>query len=192
MGKMRRGRQPAGTFSSIGLRLRLTSAPRAVSSSDLRSHPERAAMYKHILLPVDGSALSRKAERECIAFAKSIGAKVTAIHVVSRFHLHITPWATPKEMLTTIEKQHEEEAQEIARTMLSALETRAKAEGVKCDSVIVVGDSPYEEIIDNAEKRKCDLIMMASHGRSGVDAVLLGSETVKVLTHAKIPVLVVR
>jgi len=149
-------------------------------------------MYKHIMLPVDGSALSRKAETECIAFAKSIGAKVTAIHVVSHFYLHIQPWATPKQMLTKIEKEHEEEAQEIARTMLSDLETRAKAEGVKCDSVIVVGDSPYEEIIDNAEKRKCDLIMMASHGRSGVHAVLLGSETVKVLTHAKVPVLVVR
>jgi len=148
--------------------------------------------YKHILLPVDGSELSRMAEKECIAFAKSIGAKVTAIHVVSHFHLHIQPWATPKSVHTKIEKEHEEEATEIAQKMISALTKRAKADGVECDSLVVVGDHPYEEIINSAEERKCDLIMMASHGRRGLDAVLLGSETVKVLTHTKIPVLVVR
>ena len=148
--------------------------------------------YKHILLPVDGSDPSRKAEKECIAFAKSIGAKVTAIHVVSHFHLHFQPWATPKSMHTKIEKEHEEEAKEIAQKMISALTKRAKAEGVECDGLVVVGDHPYEEIINHAGNRKCDLIMMASHGRRGLDAVLLGSETVKVLTHSKIPVLVVR
>lgn len=149
-------------------------------------------MYKHIMLPVDGSELSRKTEKECIAFAKSIGAKVTAIHVVSHFYLHIRPYASPKSVLTKIEKEHEQEASEIARKMISELEARAKAQGIKCDGLVVVGDHPYEEIISNAEKRKCDLIMMASHGHKGLDAVLLGSETVKVLTHSKIPVLVVR
>jgi nucleotide-binding universal stress UspA family protein len=148
--------------------------------------------YKHIMLPVDGSELSRKGEKECIAFAKSTGAKVTAIHVVSHFHLHFQPWATPKSVHTKIEKQHEEEATEIAQKMISALTKRAKADGVECDGLVVVGDHPYEEIINSAEERKCDLIMMASHGRRGLDAVLLGSETVKVLTHTKIPVLVVR
>lgn len=148
--------------------------------------------YKHIMLPVDDSELSRKAEKECIAFAKSIRAKVTAIHVVSHFHLHFQPWATPKSVHTKIEKDHEEEATEIAQKMISALTKRAKADGVECDGLVVVGDHPYEEIINNAENRKCDLIMMASHGRRGLDAVLLGSETVKVLTHTRIPVLVVR
>jgi nucleotide-binding universal stress UspA family protein len=148
--------------------------------------------YKHIMLPVDGTELARKAEKECIAFAKSIGAKVTAIHVVSHFHLHFQPWATPKSVHTKIEKEHEEEAREIAQKMISALTKRAKADGVECDGLVVVGDHPYEEIINSAEERKCDLIMMASHGRRGLDAVLLGSETVKVLTHTKIPVLVVR
>ncbi len=148
--------------------------------------------YRHIMLAVDGSEPSRKAEKECIAFAKSVGAKVTAIHVVSHFHLHFQPWATPKEMHAKIEKEHEEEATENARKMISELETRAKAGGVKCEGLVVVGDHPYEEIINNAEKRKCDLIMMASHGRRGIDALLLGSETAKVLTHSKIPVLVVR
>ena len=148
--------------------------------------------YKHIMLPVEGSELSRKAEKECIAFAKSIGAKVTALHVVSHFHLYFQPWATPKSLHDKIEREHEEEAKEVAQKMVSALVARAKKEGVDCDGVVVVGDHPYEEIIHNAEHRKCDLILMASHGRRGVDAVLLGSETVKVLTHSKIPVLVVR
>ena len=148
--------------------------------------------YKHILLPLDGSEPSRKAEKECIAFAKSIGAKVTAIHVVSHFHLHYQPWATPKSIHTKIEGEHEEEAKEAAQKMVSAFVARAKQAGVACDAAVVVGDYPYEEIIGNAENRKCDLIMMASHGRRGMDAVLLGSETTKVLTHSKIPVLVVR
>jgi len=148
--------------------------------------------YKHIMLPVDGSDPSRKSEKECIAFAKSIGAKVTAIHVVPHFHLHYQPWATPKSVHSKIEKDHEEEAKEIAQKMVSTLVTRAKEKGVECDGLVVVGDHPYEEIIHNAENRKCDLIMMASHGRRGLDALLLGSETVKVLTHTKIPVLVVR
>jgi nucleotide-binding universal stress UspA family protein len=148
--------------------------------------------YKHIMLPVDGSELSRKAEKECIAFAKSIRAKLTAIHVVSHFHLRFQPWATPKSVHTKIEKEHEEEATEIAQKMISALTKRAKADGVECDGLVVVGDHPYVEIINSAEERKCDLIMMASHGRRGLDAVLLGSEAVKVLTHTKIPVLVVR
>src|SRR3970040_305198 len=148
--------------------------------------------YKHILLPVDGSDPSRKAEKECIAFAKSIGAKVTAIHVVYHFHLHLQPWATPKSVHTKIEKEHEEEAKEIAQKMVSEIVTRAKEKGVQCDGLVVVGDHPYEEIINNAENHKCDLIMMASHGRRGFNAVLLGSETVKVLTHSKIPVLVLR
>jgi nucleotide-binding universal stress UspA family protein len=148
--------------------------------------------YKHIMLPVEGSDPSRKAEKECIAFAKSTGAKVTAIHVVSHFHLHFQPWATPRSVHTKIEKEHEEEATEIAQKMVSTLVARAKEKGVECDGLVVVGDHPYEEIINNAENRKCDLIMMASHGRRGLNAVLLGSETVKVLTHTKIPVLVVR
>lgn len=148
--------------------------------------------YKHILLPVDGTELSQKAEKECVAFAKSSGAKVTAIHVISHFHLHFPPYDTPKALHVKIEKEHEEEAREAAQKMTSALVLRVKAEGIECEGLVVVGDHPYEEIISHAEKRNCDLIMMASHGRRGLDAVLLGSETVKVLTHSKIPVLVVR
>ena len=80
----------------------------------------------------------------------------------------------------------------IAQKMVDALVTRVKEKGVECSGVVVVGDHPYEEIIKSAEARKCDLIMMASHGRRGVSALLLGSETQKVLTHTKLPVIVVR
>ena len=148
--------------------------------------------YKHILLPVDGSELARKAEKECFAFAKSTGAKVTVIHVVSHYYLHMQPWGAPRSVHTKIEKAHEEEARKIAQKMISAITTRAKAEGVKCDGLVVIGDQPFEEIVNSAEKSKCDLIMMASHGRRGFEGVLLGSETQKVLTHTKIPVLVVK
>jgi nucleotide-binding universal stress UspA family protein len=143
-------------------------------------------------MPYDGSGLSLKALKEATAFAKSIGARLTLIHVVSPFHLHVQPWATPKKVISSIEEQHVAEAKSNAQGMLSELEGRAKADGVRCDSVVAVGEFPYREIIDTAKKSGCDLIMMASHGHSGLDSILLGSETTKVLTHSGIPVLVVR
>lgn len=149
-------------------------------------------MYKHIMLPIDGSELSLKAEKECIGFAKSIGAKVTVIHVLPHFNLHVSAYSAPKAMITKIEDEHDEETKQVVQKMVAEVEKRIKAGGIGCDSLLVVADSPYEAIIENAGKHGCDLIMMASHGRRGVDAVLLGSETVKVLTHTKIPVLVVR
>ena len=78
-----------------------------------------------------------------------------------------------------------------SRQMLSEVTASARTAGVDCDDIVVVGDSPYEEIIDNAEKNHCDLIMMASHARRGLDGMMFGSETVRVLKHTKIPVLVV-
>ncbi|MCC7486474.1 MAG: universal stress protein [Burkholderiales bacterium] len=149
-------------------------------------------MYKHILLATDYSEASSRAEKECIAFAKSSGAKVTVIHVIPHFHLHYQPWATPREMHETIEKGHEEEARETAAKAMSGLESRIREQGVACEGLVAIGDNPYEEIIAGADTRGCDLIMMASHGRRGIDAMLLGSETQKVLTHSKLPVLVVR
>ena len=148
--------------------------------------------YKHILFAADGSEQSRKAEKECIAFAGSIGAKVTVLHVISHYHLHVRSWAVPKSMLSKIETEHEEEARKSAREMVAALVKDFKASGIRCEGEVVVGEEPYAEIVRSAGNRQCDLIMMASHGRRGIDAVLLGSETTKVLTHATVPVLVVR
>jgi nucleotide-binding universal stress UspA family protein len=148
-------------------------------------------MYKHIMLPIDGSELSFKAVNECFAFAKSIGAKVTALHVVPNVSINV-PVGFTSDLVHQIEKEREEEYMKSGRKMLADLEARARSNSIECDNLVVPGNNPYEQIISNAEKNDCDLIMMASHGRRGLNAVLLGSETVKVLTHTKIPVLVVR
>jgi nucleotide-binding universal stress UspA family protein len=149
-------------------------------------------MYKNILLPVDGSDLSQKAVNECVTLVKGSGAKVAVVHVVSHFHLNQRPWAPTKALHEKIEKDHEEDARRAAQEMVDQLAQRLKSVGIESESLVVVGDQPYEEIINQATTRNCDLIVMASHGHMGLNAVLLGSETVKVLTHSKIPVLVVR
>ena len=148
-------------------------------------------MFKHILLPADGSKLSDRAVQRGVELAKSLGARVTALHVVPEFRM----MADESFVLPTsaeLKTRYEREAKARASKMLEKIGVRAEAAGVPYDCVVVVGTTPYEEIIETAKKRKCDLIMMASHGRRGVSALLLGSETSKVLTQSKIPVLVVR
>ena len=163
-------------------------------------------MFKHILLPTDGSELSVAAIHQGIIFAKSIDAKVTGLCVMPLHYKFLYAALIPtesmeqsaeqcKEMaetfLGTIEKRAEI-AKELAEAYLSTIEKDAQMAGVACDVVYERNDSPYEGIIQVAEQRGCDLIMMASHGRRGVGALLLGSETQKVLTYSKIPVLVYR
>jgi nucleotide-binding universal stress UspA family protein len=148
-------------------------------------------MFKHILLPTDGSKLSDRAVQRGIQFAKEVNARVTALHVVPEFRMVVEEgFVSP--MSAELKKRFENESQQHARKMLSKVEKAAKDAAVKCDSVSVVSDYPYQQIIEIAKKKKCDLIMMASHGRRGLSSLLLGSETAKVLTHSKIPVLVVR
>jgi len=145
-------------------------------------------MYQHILLPTDGSELSTRAVRAGLRFAKSLGARVTALHTTPQFY--------PSEMLAReiIERAREYEAhtKEEAARVLRAVEEAAREAGVACNALQRASDSPWEEIIKVATEQGCDLIFMASHGRRGVSALLLGSETTKVLTHSKIPVLINR
>jgi nucleotide-binding universal stress UspA family protein len=148
-------------------------------------------MYKHVLLPLDGSELSLKAVSAGIDLAKAVGAKVTFISVVPHFRLAVSIGHS-SDIVRKLEKEHEEEARKHADELLAKVEAEAKKKGVPSERIAVVDDSPYEQIIAHAGKANCDLIVMASHGRRGLDAVLLGSETTKVLTHSKIPVLVVR
>lgn len=148
-------------------------------------------MYKHILLPLDGSEFSMKAVAQGIDLAKAVSAKVTFITVVPHFRLAVTIGHS-SEIVRKLEKDHEAEARKHADELLSKVEADAEKKGVACDRIVVVDDSPHDQIIAAAEKANCDLVVMASHGRRGLDAVLLGSETIKVLTHSKIPVLVVR
>ena len=145
-------------------------------------------MFKHILLPTDGSKLSEKSVKEGIRMAKSLHASVTALHVIPKIHA----FAYQLNMLESTQDQYADESAEAAMTYLAFVQKVAKAAGVDCDVVHVTSDKPFKAIIDTAKKKKCDLIMMASHGRRGVEGFLLGSETQKVLTHSQIPVLVCR
>jgi nucleotide-binding universal stress UspA family protein len=148
-------------------------------------------MYKHILLPTDGSELAVKAERECITLAKAVGAKITAVHVIAHPRLPYSEGAVD-EVLRKLENDYEDAAKTTAEEMLASLKSHARDAGVECASMVLVGSSPYREIVEYATSLKCDLIVMSSHGRRGLEALLLGSETIKVLTHCNIPVLVVR
>jgi nucleotide-binding universal stress UspA family protein len=145
-------------------------------------------MFKHLLLPTDGSELSEAAIRKGVQFAKTINAKVTGFYVMPEFHV----FTYRTEMLEDTKEQFAKDCKAHADQFLAVIEKAAKAAGVACDTAVVTSDHTYEAIIKAAEKKGCDLIMMASHGRSGVQGLLLGSETHKVLTHSKIPVLVYR
>ncbi|PZP60715.1 MAG: universal stress protein [Azospira oryzae] len=148
-------------------------------------------MYTHLLLPTDGSALSEAAIQAGVTLAKSLGARVTG--------LYVKPALPPHERLDLWEpddaqalRRMEELAEQRSQRYLSVIEAAAAERDVPCECVSVSGTAPFEEIIRVARERGCDLIFMASHGRKGVAGLLLGSETVKVLTHAHIPVLVHR
>lgn len=145
-------------------------------------------MFKHILLPTDGSPLSEDAMRKGVQLAKTMGAKVTGFCVTPLLHDF---GYESKSGLELTEKAKAAAQAEAARSLL-AVEAAAKEAGVACDAAQEKSGQPYEAIIEAARARGCDLIVMASHGRRGVGALLLGSETQKVLTHSKIPVLVVR
>ena len=145
-------------------------------------------MYKHILIPSDGSELSKKAVDHGIGLAKALSAKVTAVTVSEPFHV----FAVEPGMVTDTPDEYKKRIAAVAAKYLEAAKNAATTAGVPCDVVQVEHEHPYETIIDTARKRGCDAIVMASHGRRGVSAVVLGSETVKVLTHSNIPVVVVR
>jgi nucleotide-binding universal stress UspA family protein len=145
-------------------------------------------MFKHILLPTDGSELSETAIEQGIRFAKSVGAKVTGLSVMPMQHTFFYQAKISQDALEQVAQDFKRQAE----GYLASIEKKAKAAGVACDTVYERCDSPYEIIIQVAEQKGCDLIMMASHGRKGVGALVLGSETQKVLTHSKIPVLVLR
>lgn len=148
-------------------------------------------MFKHILLPTDGSVLSNRGVKRGIQLARSAKARVTAVHVVPEFRMtadegFISPLGAE------LKKRIDKDSREHATRLLAKVEAWARAAKVRCNAVAVRGDSPHRHIIATARKRKCDVIIMASHGRTGLSSLLLGSETAKVLAHSKIPVMVVR
>jgi len=145
-------------------------------------------MYRHILLPTDGSELSQKAIDYGMALAKSVNAKVTVLTVSTPFHV----FAVEPGIVTDTFEQYQKHTAALAAKYLNVAKESALAAGVSCDTMHVEHAQPYLAIIDTAQRKSCDLIVMASHGRRGISAIVLGSETVKVLTHSTIPVLVFR
>lgn len=145
-------------------------------------------MFKHILIPTDGSDLSRKAVLYGVQLARSTGARVTAITVMAPYRI-----ASMESVLVaeTVEEHDAEVAAEADRA-LEQVKMAAEAASVPVETLRETSDQPYRAIIDCALANSCDLIVMASHGRRGVAALLLGSETTEVLTHSSIPVLVYR
>jgi len=145
-------------------------------------------MYKHVLIPTDGSDLSSVAEAAGLTLAKTLGAKATALTVTRPFQFIGTE---PMLLIGTAPEFEKAQAARAAKT-LERVKATAAAIGVPVETVRAVSDQPFHAIIDTAKEHGCDLIFMASHGRRGLSGLILGSETVKVLTHAKIPVLVYR
>jgi nucleotide-binding universal stress UspA family protein len=145
-------------------------------------------MFKNILIPTDGSDLSRKAVLYGVQLAKENGAKVTALTVAEPY-----PVAAIDAVLVSVaENEYDEQSRRLGEKALEQVKMAADAAGVPCETIREVHDQPYRAIIDAAHALGSDLIVMASHGRRGISALLLGSETVKVLTHSTIPVLVYR
>jgi nucleotide-binding universal stress UspA family protein len=147
-------------------------------------------MFKHLLVPTDGSELSDATVNRAISFAADAGARVTFFYAQPDFPMPIYGEGALIDP-TTPEQFAKSAAQEAAR-ILEAAKGKAEAVGVVCDTDTQVNEIPYEAIIEAAERHGCDLIFMASHGRRGLASLLLGSETQKVLTHTRTPVLVYR
>ena len=149
-------------------------------------------MYKHILVPTDGSKLSLKAAKEAAKLAKKLEAKITALYVIEPF---IPPSTGETALLirqTGVQEKYANTMKEHAGEALAKVAATAAAAKVSCDTLSVINFHPWDGIIKAARSKKCDLIVMASHGRRGLASLILGSETHKVLTHSKTPVLVCR
>jgi len=144
-------------------------------------------MFKRILVPTDGSEITAKAIDAAIELAKSVGAQLYTISVKEPF-----PYSAISEMQPTPPQEFFDAQERIATKRVHAVVEQSQQAGLTCQSHTVEALHPWEAIIDHAKRMECDLLVMASHGRRGVSALLLGSETQKVLTHSKVPVLVVR
>jgi len=145
-------------------------------------------MFKHILLPTDGSRFSERAVFQGIELARQHGARVTAIHAMPEFHLLSYRAAA-------IDETHDhfaKDAQVHAQRHLDFVRRTAEEARVECATIAELNDHPHDAICKTARRLNCDLIVMASHGRRGLVGMLLGSETQRVLAHSDIPVLVWR
>ena len=147
-------------------------------------------MFKHLLVPTDGSELSQETVRRAVSFAREAGARITAFYAKPEYP--VTYYGEGALIDSTTPEQFAELAEQQAQQNLGFVEELCQEAGVQCHKLTLTSDIPYEAIIEAATQSDCDLIFMSSHGRRGLSGLLLGSETNKVLTHTKIPVLVYR
>lgn len=144
-------------------------------------------MFKKILISTDGSDISQKAVQTAVQLARETGGELFAISVKEPF-----PYSAISEMQPVPPQEFYDAQQRIAAERVKAVAELAGAGGVACQAHTVEALHPWEAILDHAKTQGCDVIVMASHGRRGLSALLLGSETQKVLTHSAIPVLVIK
>jgi len=144
-------------------------------------------MYQRILVPTDGSSITSKAVSTAIDLAKLSGAAIVALSVKEPF-----PYSAISEMQPVPPQEFYDAQERIAASRVKTVLDAAAAAGVSCDGATVEALHPWEAILDMANQRGCDLVVMASHGRRGMAALLIGSETSRVLTHSTLPVLVVK
>lgn len=144
-------------------------------------------MFKHILVPTDGSDITAKAVDKAIELARTLGARLTTVSVKEPF-----PYSAISEMQPVPPQEFFDAQERIAAGRVKAVVDRAAAAGLACSGSTVEALHPWEAILDVAEKQGADLVVMASHGRRGMAALLLGSETQRVLIHTKLPVLIVK
>lgn len=147
-------------------------------------------MYRHILVPSDGSELAAKAIHTAIGLAKSVAARITGVYAVPEYIPPVDAMVPVYQFPS--KDEYERQAAAEADVVLRNLASACAAADVPCELVHGIDSHPYRLILATASERGCDLIVMASHGRRGISAMLLGSETQKVLTHGDTPVLVVR
>jgi nucleotide-binding universal stress UspA family protein len=147
-------------------------------------------MFKHILIPTDGSPVATKAIKAGVALAKEMGASVTGFYAIEPppTHMYGEGYLSERSLVAELERR----AKEVARESVDQIADAARKAGVACDTTISKAVVPYKAIIAAAEKNNCDAVFMASNGHRGLAGLLIGSVTQKVLTHSKIPVLVFR
>lgn len=144
-------------------------------------------MYKRILVPTDGSDITQRAIGTAVQLAKTFGAEIFTISVKDPY-----PYSAMSEMQPTLPQEFLDAQERMAARNVKGVKDACDAAGVQCTGHTVESVSVWEAVVDHAKQQSCDLIVMASHGRRGVQALLLGSETNRVLTHSTVPVLVVR
>jgi len=144
-------------------------------------------MFQHILVPTDGSPRSEKAARDAVALSRALGGRITALTVKPEFHVFTL---RPSEIEDTRGDAWDVDLH--ARNFLDAVQRIATEAGVPCQGITATSNHPWKAIVDTARTQGCDAIAMATHGRSGVAEVLLGSQTQRVVAHATVPVIVYR